>query len=386
MLLVSPLLSAFYGVVNLFNNKHNPIIIAFSLSMIFIYLPLPYDMSSNFFSTQYSTSLEYLKLYNYLPFYSKGVLPYAFWVFCYTFIIFYIWFYILRDICEHKNNKRIVFTVIIFLLMLTYRDVLDLNRTYLAYSIMLFGFYNGFIGKRKGLVVTCIILAMFLHSSSILLGLLALIPSSNKRVQVLLLPLIGLLLGSYLVNFIVGNVKAFQFLLSGEVVSKINNYTGDSVWGISQLPISLQIRRICEWVLFYSFCIYLYLFKEKLERKDFIYSMLLFVTSVFWDYRTLYERYALFTLMYLIVIISQIGIKSYYKMIFVVLLSFRFFIVNFYSYGHLFTCKNDIVINCNPVIGNYLKLFYIPTPLLLNINIGNSDEFIYKYYTRGKVY
>lgn len=149
ILFLNPLLSLITSIFLLLKNKQNTFVLAITLAIFFIYMPLMYDTSSNFYATKQLFTLNIknyldIRLYNLIPYYFQNILnlDFMFSILIYTASIMYIWFYIFKYYANLRTDNYMLYYMICFAFSsLIYRSIMDLNRFYLATSIVLFIFF-----------------------------------------------------------------------------------------------------------------------------------------------------------------------------------------------------------------------------------------------------
>lgn len=412
LLLLNPFLSFIFSFYLLFfkNRKKSVFVIAISISLIFVYFPIMYDTSSNFYlqiASSYSSHFfDELKIYNIFILYIEEELnlEYMHVILLFATISIYIWFYIFSKYLKQVlDQKTLFFMIIVVFSSLIYRNIMDLNRFYLATSIILLLVYTIEIEKinNKYLKILIILFTSYISinihiSMALLLFLYFITYLPIKKNIYYILPFLALIL-----NFISGilfeqffMIQSFLGIQDTEVVDKIGRYTGSSFeWGANALNRIDYFQRIIEIPLL--FIIY-YLGINQLDKqkrnKHIKFTLLLASVVLFLlSYKALYERYIIVFFLFSIFLIYPLIIDNVRKNIIKVILCFyilRFLTINILMYGVIFTENyNNVLPNEEKKIEMLLKPLYYPTFLLFDITTnGYSNAYIKKESRRGDEY
>lgn len=407
LFLINPLLGLSYSFILMLRKSSNfsPIIIASSISLIFVYLPLMYDTSSNYYRTYLITYRQFYepKVYNLIAYYLNYYfdVQYMTVVLIYTIFILFIWFSIFNYFKKITilSTQDYYFMLAFVFLIVIYRNIMDLNRFYLAISIILFLLY--YIEKNKNinklLFFTISSMAVIIHPGTIPLVLLLYIVYfiNLSYMFFLLLPFVSLVfaLFSYqILDFIMNQFASLFF--SPHTLALYQNYASvNSQWGAGHIRKALiYIRYIEVFLMLLFYYIGLKLLKENIDTSIGIKFTLIFfpIVIVVLPFLTMYERYSIAFFVFSSFIfyhyIVQKKYKSFVALTVISLLLVRFLFINLFLYGNIFTSEyNNIILDENKKIELMLKPLYYPTPLLLWIEVnGYSDEVIAKISVRGK--
>ncbi|EOW9128383.1 EpsG family protein [Vibrio cholerae] len=384
-LTINPILGLIVSLFFMLKRKLNPAVLAISLGIVSIYLPVMYDVSHSFFlyhDYQKGALEQNLHAINQVASYTVGYLGLEYFhvVLIVTCISLYMWFEMFAKLCEkNKSNSLYITLFFIFILLTTYKEVIDLNRTYLAYMISVYGlFLHSQERVSKKYLSLIFSLGVYFHLSSIIFVLCYLLSNfllmTRLRATVLLFVtfLFGMLIDRVIFS-IVGFLPESSFL----------SYIVSEKWGLYQ---SIEQGRILLWfVQFFVIFTILLSFPKHGSRRNFsMFVYMVAILFVFIKFRVFGERFFIsVVLMFPLVIV---GIKKNNLGIWILLCAalVKFVIYNVYVFGYVFTNDYTYVMESRNVRdGNMLKPFYMPTPFLLAIGeYGYSDETILKYAKR----
>jgi len=374
-----------------------------SISLIFIYLPIMYDCSSRFYLYFYQQKSSFLEinLYNKIIIFLHQLfhIEYMSVIYLYTTFIFYIWFFIFKYYKKYADsNKIILLMMIYFISSILYRNIMDLERFYLAVSILLLTIFivEYKIIKMKALtILTIFFTSTLIHTGAFLLLPIFFISKINLNIKLLaILPILALVFStnSYYYLSLLLDTPVFT-LIDGQTMHLMKAYIDpNSIWGSKNMRYSLVFLRYIELPL--MFLIYykgLILLKNKDSLAIRMVLLLMILAIVFLPYVTLYERFSTTFFIFSIFIIYPVILKKKQDLLlYIILILFiiRFLFINYHIYGMIFTEKyNNVLPNENKKIEMILKPFYYPSVLLLWIDTnGYSDSYIRRESRRGKVY
>ncbi len=410
--LVNPFLCFLISLYYSFKTKKNIhiIVLSLSLALIFCYFPLMYDTSSNYYQTYFAAyngaELQDIRLYNAIALYlnmSFGIQFMAV-IFLFTTFIFLIWFTIFKHYRNLAKTKEMICYMAIFSFSsIIFRGVMDLNRFYLATSILLLLAYISEINKEKNiqssalLLVFLGILAFSIHSATAVFFIVYFLAKKKIHMKLLsMLPFISLFIGffsdtilSILLNTpLLENIPFFQSALS---------YTDtSSQWGSGykrQIDYILLSKLIEVFLMFLIYYKGLTLLKLDRDNVFIQFSLLLMCFILFCiSYFSIYERYSLaFFLFSSFIVYKSILFKKRNDLLLsLIIIGFivRFIFINIVWYGMIFTTAYaEVLPNQNKKIEMALKPFIYPTILLLYIeNTGYSDIYIQNESLRGAEY
>lgn len=410
LLMINPILSIFFVMYQfILNRKVSAFVIAFSISLIFIYFPLMYDTSSNYYATFSLQNSDHsyfeIRLYNLFAFLLKKYFDIDFMYFILltsTFSI-YLWIKIsnnYNNLIIANNNKIYIFMFVFFSII--YRDIMDLNRFYFATSIFLFILFiydNKQLKFRNYPIFLFLsIIAIEIHSATIIFILLFMSVYFFKLrfIYSYWYPILMLLFGIISQNILLA-ILDLPIINTLDFVQLGKSYlSSENKWGVGSLNLYDKMQRFLEIIAF----LVIFILGNKLLKTDtykndkVIKFSLLFIGIVlfFISYKSLYERYslALFLFSSFIIYKSLLGNKviNIFQTIFLITLILRFILINFFMYGIIFTDKYmEILPNSNKKEEMILKPFYLFTPYLLDLKEhGYSDKYIRNESTRGRKY
>lgn len=391
LFIINPFASFVYGLFLFFFKKSNALILALSLGLMFAYFPLMYDTSANFFSVQ---SGNIKNLYNWIPYIlnKQFNLDYYYIIYLYTVIIFYCWFKSISFMGKESDKCSWAFVFCASFFLIIYRDVMDLHRIYLSFSLTFFYCYYFRKRFKFNLIIqfflffAFLILTISIHYYALIFFILFLIAQLplNKISErwVYLFVFFILILGIYsqsLLNFIL------QTLPTSEWTQKIYFYISQqSKWGYIQKSVFSVIIKNLREILFLFLVIALSLQYRVIKKQNIVMNILILMsllTLFCVMYRTLFERSYILISLFSIALFVYPNINKkqlYLKIALMILIVSRFFIVNIHDRGEFFLAKHDsIILNSDKKIKLELKPFYYPTFKLINITEqGYSDEFI----------
>lgn len=358
--------------------------LSLSITMMFIFYPLMYDTIANFNVyygnvvtdfTQISNDL-YINLATILK--DKFGLGFIYFYAIGVFVIFNIKLKILNIGLNNKSSIQAYYIYLfIFVCSIYYRDIADLNRTYLSLSLSLFGIYFIFIRDRVNILLGCffLFLSVGIHSFGFIVIFLILISKNVnvKRYQlfIILLSVLFCFFSKSIFLFIADHVDFFK---------PLRFYITSETWGRNTLTIDKIFLKVLD-VAIMATCIFYF----KNNTNNIIYKMLYFIFIIaicVFFYQTFFERITVLFYIFLPLLFtlqSKLNIKILIFLVGLILVRFLFY--NFFLYGHAFY-NSDIVLNKNDINGNILKSFYYPS-IMYFYDIGNSDVYINSHYFWG---
>lgn len=410
ILFINPILSFFtsiYFIIKV-NKKFSPIIISISIALFFIYLPILYDTSSNYYLIKMFTfrnlfDISSYTIYNQYIYKAEKFfdLQYMTIIFIITSFILFIWFKFLAHYKEKTTTQIQLYYIIIFAFSsLIYRNILDLNRFYLAISFFLFILYllETKLNKLKNRIIITILmfLSVMIHPSTILIVFLYFLCYKIKNLNFyIILPFIFIILSLFannLVEIILNIIPTISESVT-ILLGRASDYTGGERWGsdngLGGFRYILRAIEISLMLLLHYQAINL--LKLKIGN-HIIIKLIIFTMSIsifFLSFHTLFERYSIayFLFASYIVYTSVINnIKIFNIKLILLLFLARFLTFNFLIYGILFTSSyNDVLPDESAKIDMIIKPIIYPTILLLDIKEnGYSDEYIEMKSLRGK--
>lgn len=392
---LNPFISLFVSIYALLKkNKLSIILTSISLAVIFIYFPIMYDTSSNYYYTYYLSKMNYkiseMRLYNLIPVILKKInINFMSIILLYTIFILYVKFNaIYIAIKRIKNKKKILYISSLFMFTIIYREIMDLNRFYLAISICIYGI---FYMNKKIYKYVLFFIAFKIHSSIALIILYLLI--YKKLIDIDVIVKISFFLVFVNLKKVLVFIIPILTKVDIKIANKANNYLTHNQWGyryIFDLPKMKIINNLI--VLFLILLIYLYI--NRLYKRKYIlkfYQLLVLSSILLFNFFTLFERYSIITIFVGIILISRtkISFKKNKKLLISILIInfFNFYFVNFIYYGELFTKQYKIIIDNSKKEEILMKGLSLNLILLLDLEEnGYSDKQILKISNRGKRY
>jgi len=291
----------------------------------------------------------------------------------------FFWFKTYQSITKQRFADTLnIYIFFIFVFLLTYKELMDLNRSFFAYIISMYAISSFQFHGRKLLRNSFFILAFLVHPSSII------IPGSYLLAKYVRLSKFYFFLLALVSIFIGINIDVFLPLILRFVPSNsfLQTYLTSDVWGVSDNQgLGKLLLYFVQAGLIFS-CV-LFALKNNNNRlsKTFLFVVIFFF--VFIKFRVFGERFFLASTICIPLIL--VGIKSVnYNLLLIVFFAFlKFFSYNFYIFGYIFTDDFNYVLE-SPAKRNemMLKPVYLPTIYLLNINhFGYSNDFIEKEST-----
>lgn len=377
--LINPLLSLFYSLAFFFKKQECILALSLSISLIFIYQPLMYDTSSNFFSY---LNNETTNLYNLIPRELKNNLDidYYYSIFLYTTLIFYCWFktvkHLSKDIVNKKNLNLLITASIILII---YRDIMDLNRFYLS---IILSFYYIFYIKNKYTSLKYITLLFFIiisfeiHSFSIIIFFSYFIAKIVNRQKAYILFLFSCFFIGVIWSSLSQELLFSLLRYSGLNISNV--YFGDGGWGYNDYSDSTLLRKILECSIVLSIALFSLIHKR--QNNDNNVNLIIFLCGLcllFFSFKTLFERTFISLCIYSIYLFSLNTKNGALKYSILFLFLFRFIVINFIRYGDVFLDGHiDVLPNTSNKIALQIKPLYYPSLFLLDLDNGYSDKFI----------
>lgn len=373
LLCLSPLISFLYSIYLVIKRKNfSLIIISIPISLIFLSMPWASDTISNFKTYLSEGYLSSDSLYINTAQYLKYNFKFDFYLFYFftLVVIFYSKFYFIKKYNELNLNSYIFFLVVLFL-TISYRDISDLNRTYLACSIFIVAYYLYVFEKKIVLPFFLVFVAVNIHSFVFLAFFISVLANIFKEIKFkyFILCMVVAFQSNFILNYLVNNIS---------FISEYSYYITGERWGLMKLLPGNIIMRVADLLVIFSF---LYVYRQYARSK--IYKFIFFLSVLivsFLMYRTFYERtIILFYISIPMLLFLGKDIKMKYKVIMVILLLLRFLFYNVYTHGYILYRYLDVICYYNFYVDNIVKLFYLPCLLYLN-NSNFTDLEIYKIY------
>jgi hypothetical protein len=379
---ISPIAGALSSAFFSMNKKLSPFVIAVSVALIFVYMPLMYDVSASFFAYfdyQSGNIVSQLHSINILA----GVLvktlglDYFYTVFLVCSISLYFWFSVYTIILKNTTSNLLPVTLFfLFLSLLSYKELMDLNRSFFAYSTAMYSifmFHKGECGKLK--FRTLLIISFLIHPSSFIIifayFIAKYIPFSRGICLIGLLVSLGVGMKFELfLSVILPFIPAGTFL---------QTYMSNSQWGIvTGFEMGKLILFAVQSLLLISALLFVMTKPNDRLAKTFFLIVIMFL--VFIKFRVFGERFFLAATICIPFAIHSIQ-KFNGKLLVLIMCAFiKFFSYNIYIFGYIFSDDfNYVVKNVKKRENMMLKPLYMPTVILINIKyFGYSNEFIFR--------
>lgn len=371
---VSPLLSMLYVIRELLRrNEIPPILSSIPIAIIIVSMPWLSDTLNNFNSyltTDYFTSGSfYINSAQTLNYYFS--LEYSFFYFLTVCFMFYV-----KLIVINKYNSRALtdfyFFLAIVVLCLSFRDIADLNRTYLGASLFLLGYLLFEMENKK-------ITAIFLFALSFLVHSFCLIPVAvffackfipKIKLRYLFITFIVSLQFTTILDFIISITPFFK---------NLEYYIHGEAWGkMSLLPGNIALRLLDFSVMASILYFYRSHAKENIFKLLFILAML---AILFVEYRTFYERITMLLYVCLpIVCFLKTKLNLSQKIIVISALLARSLFYNVYTHGYVLYENTGDLAYYHYYMDNLVRLLYYPNLLYINSFAFWDNEIFRNYF------
>lgn len=392
--LINPFLSLIISLFFLLARKKISILIlAMTLALIFVYLPLAPDASANFYT--YLKYDEYKILFILKGFYlsftkfinqSTG-LQFMTVNFLYITSIIFIWFKVFSYYANKTSDSRSYAYMLIFVVFsIIELRITGLNRNYLAFSILLGLVYLVEVNAKKDIYFYFfLVLAILIHISSLLIILLYVIALRIRSIKVyILLPFIAFIISIFSLNILEYISTLSVMVIDSKMSTAFNYYIHDPKHGhitLKGFDLYIRVIEIPYMIVAYTMGIKLLYIKDNVTIR---LSLLIIVITLFFLFmHSLYERYSIAAFIFSSFIIYQYiifkGPNRLLVLIVSILLVARFWYLNVNNYGYIYSEEGYSIVlkNQEKKLDMILKPMYIPGLLLLNINEhGYSDSYI----------
>ncbi|HEJ9437743.1 TPA: hypothetical protein ACKRFJ_001477 [Proteus mirabilis] len=400
LFLINPFLSFIYSLF-IFIKKGNKISIFFSLSLslILIYFPIMYDTSNHFYyilNNKENLNIDFQENIFFNSYINAPIIlgkyfkiDFYYFYYFYIFISIFLWSKLVslsNNKCNIKNKE--IYAVLLLLFSFNYRDLMDLTRSFLSYSIV---FFYIICFRKKNLLnnVLFMYLSLAIHFSTIFIWLLFFISKIKVfRVKSYTVGFISCLIVGSIFPFLMLAIKNIVLLIPGELGAKTYFYIYGSDFAIRDFSIGPFLKKSFNYIIIIIFSIHS-LRLLSLNKNDTILKLTIIISSLsllFIQYVTLFERLNL-ALNFLFVYIF-LAYKIKYKInrqLLISLICLKTLILYTFVYFPIFQGNHDIVIpNSRFLIDTELKPFYYPTFLLFDIDNGYSDYNLEQQSVWGK--
>lgn len=383
---INPVISLLFSAYYYFRGRDTSFFFAVSLALIFIYFPIMYDTSSNFFAQYYLKENDVSNLYVYLPRIAResyGIDYYSI-VFIYTTIIFYCWFKTLYyNFAQSDSARKLFYLILIAIFSLNYRDVMDLNRNCLAVALTFYCILYLNVKYKKTRILNTIIfisLSGSLHITALLIWaayLLVTLMKLSRRTYIVIL--VGCSLLGFLLPTLLHAFSGVISSLDGPLGGRLSFYLFSSKFGVQVFTVSTALKKVLNYIILIGIA-YLGVKYKKKYKDDKTVNVLLFLCSLaflFSAYVTFFERIVLcITFLYTYLYFKDGDFRTA-KKILLILVIVRTVSLDVMVYGPIFFGDySDVLPDYDSKIDLELKPFYYPTLLLLDIDNGYSDKYL----------
>nr|WP_277870294.1 EpsG family protein [Vibrio breoganii] len=385
---MSPILGLASSTLYVLNKKLNVFVISASLALILCYFPLMYDVSHSFY--EYYDNLSngidsQLHIINIIANYFKNNLnlDYFYTVFFVCFISLFLWFSVYKNIVVKVQSRQLFVSLfLIFIFALSYKEVMDINRTFFSFTVAMYAIYSREKSKfefNRVAYVFLMIISVTIHPSAIvlllcyILGLNTVLSRNKIVIAAFVAVMLGLSVG-YLLQTVVRYVPP----------SPVYNYLVSEKWGLVS---SVEIGHALLWTLQISIVMTLLLIVSTQRvisnlSATFFYMAIFFL--VMFKFRIFGERYFIAIILFIpFVLDNEYKLRNQVRIL-VFLMFAKFFVYNIYLFGYIFTPKYSYVIKSQIIREELIvKPFILPTTALVLFNqYGYSDELIKNNSTR----
>ncbi len=374
--LISPMFGFISALIFSFGNNISAFAIALSLSVIVIYFPVLYDVSASFFA-----NVDYLNGNILFPLHSiNGFasyfpnLDYYYVVFFFVFISFYIWFNKCEALSRASGKYIGLYFFALFLSLISYKESMDLFRSYFAYMLCLQGVWLYLQDKKWSFLF--VLLASVVHYSSIVI-LIAMLCTKLFRIDRVRLSI--LIVGSLFIGLNFDSLIEYMNHIIPVRGSVLSTYIYSEKWGIRrEIGIGAVVLMFTQVSLLLSALLIAIDDINAKKTKVFLFTICCFF--VFIKFRVFGERFFLLsTVMIPIVFLYRENTMIHLKEKVLLLFSgVKFLIYNFFVFGYFFSSSFNYVISDSSMRSEFmLKPIYVPTLYLLDIGSnGYSNEVI----------
>ncbi len=301
---INPVLAFIFSLLNLFKRGKSVFVFSLSLSIIFIYFPIMFDTSSNFFVYYYHATKDIFDIYTYMPSYLES---YGFNYIQFILISIFLTVYSWSKICvnnafgDNKVPLRVFF--IVLLCSFHYRDLMDLNRNITAYALVfLYLFYVKDRFKYSILVLPAfIVLTFYIHLSVIVIWFFYFISRFIKiKIKSSYLLIIGSAFIGLTLPYLMPLLQKLLLAMPGAIGSRIYFYIYGSEFGVQVFSLGQALQKALNFMVIFFAGLYAVKVKNsgvsKLEERNLNFVIFIIsVTMIFVMYMTLFERLNLAT-------------------------------------------------------------------------------------------
>lgn len=372
--------------------KNSVFFLSLSLAIIFIYLPIMYDTSANFYKVHYLMDGEIPNLYNWFAVKIRSyiTIDFYYFIFLYVFVILYSWFKCVGYQYDTSEKYKTIYLLIVALFSLNYRDIMDINRNCYAYSVFLIYYYylkDRFPNFKIFFLLLTLSISISIHISAILLWLIFLITNIRKfKGRALDIAFYMSVVLAFVMPIILNLSQGILGSIGGAFTSRLMYYLYDSGFAVQDFTISTLMKKILNFILIFFIGILCILDRKRNNDSRINLILILCTLSLlFSSYVTLFERISLaVTLLYFFAIFKINGFP-YLKKIILLLIVSRTVILNLLVYFPIFIGDySNVLPNYNNKLELEAKPFYLNTFYLLDIDNGYSDKYLIRNDIWGK--
>lgn len=363
---------------------------AISLATIIVYFPIMFDTSSNFFVYYFDIDRSLFSIYTIAPTYMKRYLgvDYYYFIILSLIVIFYTWLKITKSSFYKTNYKKSwLYWIVITIFSFTYRDVMDLNRNILSFSVAFF--YILYLERERGksnllMTLLFIFLSLSIHMSSLIIWIayLAAKKIRFKRQVWYIVVILSLVIGFALPQFI-GLFSGLIQSIGGPLGARINEYLYGDTFGVqSYSGIGQILKKALNVCLIFSTSLYACYSMKNVDNKSLHITFIILAAFglFFLQFVTFFERINLAICFMFGFILIESNKAILFKNCIILMIVFRSIYLNFFFYFPLIFFHYESVLKKEaPSLYLATKPFYMPTFYLLNMDNGYSDEYLIKY-------
>lgn len=386
LLLVNPIISFLFSVLNYCKGRDTSLVLAISLSIILCYFPIMYDTSSNFFAYYYNESKEISNFYLIFVTYMRDVFGVQYYqvVMFYTFLTLYFWFKTINYLYRNSRvSKSTLCMMIIAFSSLNYRDLMDLSRNSLSFSMAFYSvvyIYQKKIIFKKLLVPLLAVLSIGIHIASVVIWFSLLVSKiiniSHKKYRIIIM--LSLFLGVFM-PFIFQHLSGFFSAFQGGFLGRISYYLYSSKFGVQEFTLGVALKKLFNVILLLitGFTTSLAL---KQNGKDGVLKFIMICVCIaltFASYVTFFERLVLMITIFYPYVILKYEFSINLKKLQLFLIVTRTAILTLLIYFPIFLGPyKDVLPDYDSKINIMLKPFYNNTLYLIDIDNGYSDFYL----------
>lgn len=377
--IVGFIVSMYYSLVG-----HKKVFFPLSISIVILYsyFPVLWDTRNNFYAIEYWGQYQN-NFYNIMYVYLKKWfnLNYITFVFGCSVAISGIWNKLFYESFKGRETTFDKFTnvslVIVFLLFFEFRYFFDIQRTFLAIVVSLFG--SSIIHRNKFFGFAIYVFAFFIHPFSLFIPIAFILSSVFYQIgKPLVLLVFFLILGFSFRPFLLEILNILKSLGAvSDLVVRVDNYISNDSRIYSSdfsfyLVYIIRLSIIFFVVLLYSSYSDSFLYKNSV--------VIVCMSFIFISNDVFFERfYILITLMFYLMFI-RLKIKKSHSVFVLMLFLFSFSLNNLNTLRIVFSDKyNEVIPNESFKFEMACKPVYLFTPLLLSYDFfGYSNDVILK--------